>query len=297
MTAEDPFESTRMTLGEHLDELRSRLFKGVLAVVVAFALCWSFYERVKDVVLGPFDQARVMINAKWTEDANAKLAAHPELSRDEYFEKIGGEDRLRNRVRPPQVLSAGEGFLFALKTCLYFALFLGGPVLLWQLWQFIAAGLHRHERRAALRYFPYSVLLFVSGVVFGYFMLVPYAMFFLGTAFPPDEVQPSYTLSTYLKFISSLSLALGAVFQLPLLMVFFARLGLVDPRTYSRYRGHFVLGAFVVAAVLTPPDPITQFMMAVPMVLLYELGLWCARIFARPRAAADVTDVAKGASA
>jgi Tat protein translocase TatC len=279
----DPFESTRMTLGEHLDELRSRLFRGAVALAVAFSVCWAFYERVADVVQRPFDRAAVMINDHERARVEEHLAAHADVPRGKYFEVVGGTEQLIHRVDAPQLTSAGEGFLFALKTSFYFALFLGGPVLLWQLWKFIAAGLHEHEKRAALRYFPYSVAFFVGGVVFGYFLLVPYGLFFLGTAFPLERFQPIFTLSSYLSFLNSLTLALGAVFQLPVLMVFFARLGLVEPPTYARYRGHFIVGAFVLAAVITPPDPVTQIMVAAPMVVLFEIGLIGARLFARER--------------
>jgi sec-independent protein translocase protein TatC len=164
--------------------------------------------------------------------------------------------------------------------------------LLWQLWQFIAAGLYPHERRAALRYFPYSVVLFVAGVLFGYFLMVPYAMYFLGIALEPDVLHSQYRLADYFSVLTALSLALALVFQLPVLMTFATRLGLLEPAQIVKSRPYVIVGAFVIAAILTPPDPITQCMMAIPILALFELGLISARLCARPRTAPDGSEVA-----
>jgi sec-independent protein translocase protein TatC len=279
------FEHTRMTLGEHFAELRSRLLKGLVAVVVAFVVAWAFHGPISDVVMRPFHEAIPRIN-----DHNAdRYAAKVEEGSDplEYFTttdpktwELLPEYRAIDR---PTALSFTEGYAFLLRISLYAALLLGGPVLLWQLWQFIAAGLYPKERRAAMRYFPYSVVLFLLGVLFGYFLLIPYAMYFLGIAFDTEKLAPQYRLADYFSLLTSLTLALAIVFQLPVLMTFGARLGLVTPQQMSRYRGYFIIGAFVLAAILTPPDPVTQCMMAVPILLLYEIGLVSARVFARPR--------------
>jgi sec-independent protein translocase protein TatC len=277
---EHELNDSRMSLGEHLHELRRRLVRGILALVVVFIVAWNYYEQIKNLVLGPYERARGLINAHAWERAERILLESPDVPRERFFNAAG---ELVHAVGDPVVLGAPEGFLFALKTCFYFALFIGGPILLWQLWQFVATGLYKHERKSAMRYFPWSVLLFMGGVLFGYFILVPYAFFYLATAFPIDEISPVYTLTNYLSFLSTLSLALGCVFQLPVLMVFFTRLGLIEPATFKHYRGHFIVGSFVLSAVLTPPDPVTQLMMAVPIVVLFELGLVLSRIFALPR--------------
>jgi Tat protein translocase TatC len=278
--AEGDVEGTRMSLTDHLGELRGRLFKGVIAVAVCFFACFAVYEQLARVVMGPYHRAKALYDTAEAERVEEKLAADPGLERAEFF---GPDGALLTSLPPLHMIGVAEGFLFALRTCFYAALFLGGPVLLWQLWSFVSAGLYRHERRAALRYFPWSVLLFVSGAVFGYFLMVPYAIFFLTTAFTPDIVAPTITIENYFVFLRSLTLALGAVFQIPVLMVFFARIGVAEPAFYARYRGHFVIGAFVVSALITPPDPVTQLMMGLPMVLLFEVGLVCSRMFARPR--------------
>ena len=154
--------------------------------------------------------------------------------------------------------------------------------MLWQIWQFVAAGLYEHERRLVGLYFPISALLFVGGIVFGYFVMVPYAQYYLAsTTLGRIEYYPE--IGKYFTFLKGLSLALGVVFQLPIVMFALTRLGLVEPKQYTKYRGHFIVGALIVAAILTPPDPITQMMMAVPMAGLYELGIVVARVAHKQR--------------
>jgi sec-independent protein translocase protein TatC len=127
------------------------------------------------------------------------------------------------------------------------------------------------------RYFPASVSLFFAGVLFGYFYLVPYAYFYL-TKIGIENIRHEPLIEPYLVFLKSLGLGMGIVFQLPILMMGVARAGLIDPANYSKFRGHFIVGAFVIAAVLTPPDPYTMVMMAAPMVVLYEVGILLAKL-------------------
>lgn len=289
----DPFQHSRMSLGGHLDELRSRLIRGTIALAVAFALSWSWRAELSVVVMGPFYKAANLINSHWTEAFNQQLADDPTLEREQFFEAGVEQDRLKSDYRVDERLTAfgpTEGFLFQLRVCLYTAFVVGGPVLMWQLWQFIAAGLYKHERRAAMRYFPYSVLLFAAGVSFGYFMMIPYAMYYLGIAYDPAVLKTQFRLQDYFSLVTALCLALAVVFQLPVVMTFFARIGLVEPATLARFRGHFIIGSFVLAAVLTPPDPFTQCLLAVPMMLLFQIGLWASKIAARPRSLPDLGD-------
>ena len=287
----DPFEKTRMSLGEHLEELRSRLFKGVAAVAIAFAFAWGFQEDIARIVLSPYYQATDMLAEHFVEQANAILAEKPELARTEFFlTDDPGDLRLRGFERRPQGIGVGEGFFFILKICLYFAVFVGSPVLLWQMWQFIAAGLYTKERRAVTRVFPVSLGLFLTGVLFGYFVMVPYAMYYLNRSVPIDLVVTNIHIQSFLTFISGLCLAFGAVFQLPLVLSFLAVAGVLTPQDMARYRGHFIVGAFIVAAILTPPDPFTQLMMGIPMILLYEVGILAARVLTRERRKAAVAE-------
>lgn len=277
---EDPFAESRMTLGEHLDELRIRLFKGLIAVVVIFVVAYAFRDPITKVVQAPYTGAMEKLEDFFQAQADQKI----EAGGDPYKYYLNPADpndrRLNGFSTRPTAIGAAEFFTVQLKICLYVALFLGSPVLLWQLWQFIAAGLYEKERKAVRLCFPLSMSLFVAGVVFGFYLLVPYAIYFLNTG-DLDLVEVQVTLDDYLVFLRSLCLALGLIFQLPLIMSFLGWAGIVLPGTMARYRGHFALSSFIFAAILTPPDPITQSMLAVPMVVLYEVGIWSARFLSK----------------
>ncbi|MFT5284945.1 MAG: sec-independent protein translocase protein TatC [Planctomycetota bacterium] len=282
----DDLENTRMTLGEHLAELRTRLVKGVVGVAIAFCFAWWQYERISEIVMAPFHKAVTMINVYFADHFAKKVAAGDAQALDyfttedpktwELLAEFESADKL-------SVFAPAEGFTYILRICLYFALFLGGPFLLWQMWQFLAAGLYKKERKAALRYFPFSAILFVTGVLFGYYLMVPYGMYYLGIALDTDVLNSQYRLSDYFSLLTALSLALAVVFQLPVMMTFATRLGLLEPKQLSGSRPYVIVGAFVLSAILTPPDPVTQCMMAIPIVLLFEVGLISARMCAKPR--------------
>lgn len=277
---DDPFENTRMTLAEHLDELRRRLLKGFVAVAVAFSVGLFFQVEVVDFVKQPYVRAGGMLNEYWLERAEEAVAEDPSRA-GEFFHEGYPELRIPRKQTSELIgIKPGESFFFGLKVVFYLALTVGGPFLLWQLWQFVAAGLYSHERRLALRYFPVSVLMLGVGLSFGYFLMVPYAIYFLNQN---DFAEMQVTTEHYLTFVTGLCLAFGVVFQLPIVLTFLGRAGLVEAKTLARYRGHFLIGAFVFAALLTPPDPVTQSMLGVPLVVLYEIGILGVRIWGKPR--------------
>jgi sec-independent protein translocase protein TatC len=178
----------------------------------------------------------------------------------------------------------GESFVFALNNAIYSSIFIGSPFFLWQMWLFIAAGLYPHEKRGVRFAFPISLVLFVTGVVFAFLVIVPLGLYFLNVTLEPDQVTTSLKLDQYFGFVRALCLAMGAIFQLPILMVFAARFGLVEPATFAKYRAHWVVIALIIAALLTPgPDFYSQVLMAIPMLLLYEIGIQLGRFLARPR--------------
>jgi sec-independent protein translocase protein TatC len=282
----DELEPTRMTLGGHLEELRKRVTRALLALVVALIAAWIFREEVLARVMWPWQESVQRINADLVERAEAALRADPSKPRDLYFASADAADTtLKNPV--PARLSAfgvGDSFFVSFQVSLYVAAFLAGPYVLFELWQFIAAGLYRHEKRLVYLYFPFSLLLFFAGVAFSFFLIVPSGLYFLSTTLPLELVQPQLGIQQYFSFLSQMCLAIGAVFQLPILMVFFASIGLVEPAGYAKWRRHFIVVALFVAAILTPsPDAITQLLVAVPMVGLYELGILLARLRAKPR--------------
>lgn len=280
---QEPVEESSMSLGDHLDELRRRLFRGVLAVGVAFVVAYLFRTELRGIMDRPWMTAVQELNRDLAEIHEAALVEDPETPRDLYFEELSnGQEILRDPI-PSRLLVTGpfENFLVSLKVALYAALFVGGPYLLWELWGFIAAGLYKREQRVVLAYLPASILLFFTGITFAYLTMVPYGIYFLNRGEALLTGRPDIRASEYLSFLSILCFGLGLVFQVPILMTAVARVGLVEPATFARLRGHFVLGSFVLAALFTPPDPYTQAMMAIPMILLYEVGIWTARLAAR----------------
>lgn len=287
--ADDPIEASRMSLGAHLDELRRRLIYSAIAIFVCFGVCWSYNQELTDLLYVPGGRA-----VEWYDEALAEhyeqvlleAAANPDpeepVRRSDFFKSDDpAEKRLAKPTEwPPIATGAADVFIFKMKTCLYFSLFVAGSFLLYQMWLFIAAGLYSHEKKVIYAYLPFSVGLFLFGMAFGYQVTVPYAYYFVsvigvgsGTFLP--------RLGEYWTFMSSLSLMMGVVFQLPILMIGLSRMDLVAVSTFAKYRGHFALVALIAAAIITPPDPYTQMMMAIPMVVLYELGIWCSRLFAR----------------
>ena len=278
----DEVETSRMSLGDHLDELRRRLFRSAIAVVLFFVVAWSFNEQLKVFTEGPWTQAKGMLNELLIDEAEAALEADPSLPRTDYFLTSDPEDkRLINGIDQPLYgRGVGTGFMLRLKICFFAALAVGGPYLLWEMWGFIAAGLYKHERRTVLAYFPTSIFLFYGGIAFAYLLMLPYGIYFLNRM-DPDMLRLGVEANDYLTFFTRMSVGQGIVFQLPVVMTALARVDIVSPAAMAKFRGHFVVLAFILGAIFTPGDPYTQFGMAVPMVLLYEVGIWTSRLAAR----------------
>lgn len=282
----DDLESTRMTLGAHLEELRKRLFRSVLVLAVAFGFAWWFKENITEYVMQPWRHAVAQVNDDLVKGYEAILVKQPDVPRSRYFRT---DDPADHELRDPvdarlTALGPGDQFFLALNVSMYFAAFVGGPFVLWQLWQFIAAGLYKHEKRLVYVYFPFSAGLFLIGVVFCYVYVLPVGLYFLSSTLPIDQVRPTMTSDKYFDFLSTMCLAMGAIFQLPILMIFLSSLGIIDPKTYSKYRPHFLVIALFVAALVTPgPDWYSQVLMTIPMYILYEIGIVVSRWRARPR--------------
>jgi len=281
-------DDKRMTLGEHLSELRRRLFYSVIALAVCFGVGWTYKEHLTEYVIWPWRSAVSQINADLLVQAEATLAAHPELARTDLFLTDDPADkRLREHIDDRLMVTSVAGqFFFALNVALYFALCASAPFVLFQVWAFVAAGLYRHEKSAILKYFPFSVLLFGAGVFFCYRWVIPVGLYFLSSTLPFEQVRVSTTLDEYFSFLSTMCLAMGLIFQLPLVMLCLSRIGLVDPGTWGKYRAHFLVGALFVAAIVTPgPDYYSQILMTIPMVLLYEIGILLSKFVGRRRSA------------
>ena len=190
-----------------------------------------------------------------------------------------------------------EAFWVQMKVALILGLFIAAPVVLWQVWAFIAPGLHKDEKKYAVPFVIIGSLLFVGGGAFSLLVVTPYATQFM-LSYARPGLQPMISIGSYTDFILKFTLAFGAVFELPLAITLLARIGIVSAKTLARHRKYAILGAFIAGAVLTPtPDMFNQTLMAGPLIILYEVGIVCARIFGRREAAPVAAPATTGGSA
>ena len=179
-----------------------------------------------------------------------------------------------------------EAFLVNIKVALYAALFLSAPLILFEVWKFVAPGLYEHERRYSYPFLIISTVLFLVGGFFAYFVILPVVLHFLITQ-GGDLWKPTITLSSYLAFCMKLILAAGLLFEFPVLMYFLTKVGVVTPEFLVKNRKYALLAAFIIAAVLTPPDVFSQILLAIPLFLLFEVSILVAK---RVTSARDVGD-------
>ncbi len=243
-----PTHEKTMPLRQHLEELRSCLMRGGLCFIVLFIGAFAFKERLIEFILIPWNVARAGIMEGGGVDPGALINIGP-----------------------------AEPVIFTLKLAGAFALLVGAPFYLWQVWGFVGAGLLPAERVALRRSFPFSILLFGVGLAFGYRVLLPLGLQFLLTFVDPELITPQVTVSAYFTLTVGLTLLMGFVFQLPLIMWLVVRAGLVERKTLADSRRMAMLGMLVFSAMMTPPDVVTQMLVTGPMVVLYEVGLLLAR--------------------
>lgn len=217
--------------------------------------------------------------APTTEDLRALDSAESEIvrARDRVARFAAGEGE-STRLH---FFSYPESFFAHLKVCALAALLLGLPWATVEAWRFIAAGLYPRERRAIRPFLPLSLMGTVVGAAFAYFVLIPVGLAYLGGYGSSELFETSFRLKEYLSLVLTLMIGMAVVFQLPLVMVFLARAGFTDAVVYRRYRKFSIIGALVVGSLLTPPDVVTQLLMAGPLVLLYESGIWATEFFKR----------------
>lgn len=245
-----PSTDGRMSLMEHLIELRSRLIKCVLAVTVCGVLGWMLYFPVLDILRNPLE----------------KLADDPNVSAQfQTFEPL-------------------ELFMLRLKVSAYLGIALSMPFLLWQLWQFIAPGLYQNERRYAGAFVGSATVLFAMGAFLSYSTL-PAALGFL-QSMGGGQVETQYTAEAYLTLIVYMMVAFGIGFQFPILLVFLQLVGILTPEQLAGFRRFAIVLVFVAAAIITPSgDPISLLALSLPMVVFYEISIVIGRLVRRRRAA------------
>lgn len=243
----DNDDERRMTFLEHLEELRSRLIRAVLAIFIAFAIFFHFSDRLFSIMAAPLaDQLPTGSSLVFT--------------------------------------GLPDPFFMYMKISFIAALFVAFPYILYQAWQFVRPGLTPRERKLVLPFVALATGLFYAGGAFAYFLVFKAAFkFFL--SFQTAELKPMIAIKEYVSLVMVLMLAFGVAFETPIAVLFVGLLRIFDSRQLRRGRRYFIVLAFVIAAFLTPTvDPINQSLMAVPMILLYELGIWLLALLERRRA-------------
>ncbi len=241
-TTEEKINEKRLPISEHLEELRSRIIKSILIVIGLFFISWFFKSKILDIIKVPHSIT---------------------------MKNLGLSQSL-------QVLSYQEGFYAYIKLCFLTSVFMGYPLILFQIWRFVETGLFKKERRYVKTFAPISYISFIAGVLFGYYFLIPYGLQFL-IKILGGGITPVITMSQYISLVTLLTLALGIVFQLPLVMLFISKIGMLKADDFIKWRMYAILIIFILAAVITPPDPFTQVMTALPMIILYEVGILTIR--------------------
>lgn len=247
---EEDADDRPMGLMDHLAELRGRLVRCCVAVMVGFIACWAVVDPIFDALVAPL------------------LRVLPEGSHAIYT-------------------TLPEGFFTRMHIAFVAGVFVSSPVIFYQIWSFIAPGLYEEEKRHIVPVAFMSALFFVSGGAFCYFVVFPNAFTFF-VSYATDTIVAMPKVSDYLSFVLKLILAFGLVFEMPLFAFFLARMGIVTGDLMRKVRRYAILGIFIVAAVLSPPDVVSQLLMAAPMLLLYEISILVAASFGKkPKAEAD----------
>lgn len=254
-TPPDELAGTEQPFVAHLIELRDRLIRAVAAIGIAAA--------VLAVFPGPAELYDILAQP---------LVAH--LPK--------GATLIATSVISP--------FMVPLKIMLMAAFLLALPVVLYQVWAFVAPGLYAHEKKLVLPLVVSSTVLFLVGVAFCYFFVFGQVFKFI-QGFAPKSITAAPDIEAYLSFVLTMFLAFGLAFEVPVAVVVLARMGVVSVQKLKEFRGYFVVLAFVIAAVVTPPDVVSQLALAIPMCLLYEMGIWAATIFIQHTQAPEETEV------
>ena len=242
--ASDEEPPHEMTFTEHLNELRVRLVRCLIAAFIGFLACYAFAEQLFTLLMQPLMTL---------------------------LEPSGGS-----------LIYTGlpEAFFTHVKIAAIAGLFVASPYIFYQIWMFIAPGLYEGERKYMIPIALCSALCFVTGALFGYFIVFPFGFqFFLG--FASEAIKPMPSVREYFSFSTSMLFAFGFIFELPLFMFFLSILGVVNYKSLRKVRKFAILGSFIVAAILTPPDVVSQCLMAGPMCLLYEIGIWVSYMFGK----------------
>jgi sec-independent protein translocase protein TatC len=284
---EHEIEASRAPLLEHLVELRSRLIICVAALIVGFLFCFTFSMQILETLMRPYEMAQ----AVFVQQSHAGGHKGPF---DLLFAMLGIV-KVPNAVAQFIATAPMEVFFAKLKMSLFGAIVITFPVIAWQLYRFVAPGLYRRERAAFLPFLIAAPILFVLGGALVYFVMLPMVLWFsLSQQILSSTVQVTSQLKVedYLTLVTHLLLAFGLCFQLPVILSLAGLAGLVNGKMLASGRRYAIVGIVVVAAVVTPPDPISQCLLAIPIYMLYEISIWCVRVIQLRRDKAEALDAA-----
>jgi sec-independent protein translocase protein TatC len=242
----------KLPLTTHLEELRSRLIKMITCVGVVFCFCYWQADKIFNFISAPL------------------YALLPKSS-------------------TMTMLKLTEGFVTEFKLAFLSAIFFSMPFLLYHIWQFIVPGLYPNEKKYLGSFIIFSSILFFLGAAFAYYIVFPFGFKFFLT-YVNDKVAATLSISWYLTFVTQMMLAFGLVFELPVFTLFLAKLGLVTSEMLRKYRRYAIVIIFIVAAILTPPDAISQCLMAIPLLILYEVSIYVAKAFGKKKVTDENTD-------
>lgn len=268
--AEGPEDDAPMSFFDHLGELRNRLMKAALSLAVGFAACYGFVDYLTQLLLKPYRDAWWAVQAKCI--AEDGLACLPDTG-----------PRLQN-------LTAFESVLTDIRIALIGALFIGAPIIFYQVWMFISPGLYKKEKKLVVPFSGTSAVMFLGGAAFCFYMVLPLATEFL-LEYPlkkavggADAVQiiANYTYTDYIKYTTRLLLGFGLMFQFPLAVFFLTKAGIITHQTLLRHWKIMIISFFIIGAFLTPPEPVSQVLMALPMIVLFLASIGVAYIVGKP---------------
>jgi len=243
-------EDDKLPFTAHLEELRTRLIRCFIAIGIGFVASYGVKEKLFEILMSPLVTV------------------------------MKGETKMI-------FTGLAEAFFTYMKVAFLSGILLASPVIFFEFWMFVSPGLYKKERKILIPIMVLSTVFFVGGALFGYFIVFPFGFeFFL--SFTNENIQAFPSMGEYLSFVSKMLIAFGLVFELPLVLTFMAKLGIVSVEFLKTNRKYAILVIFIVAAILTPPDVISQVMMALPLMFLYEIGIFGARMFGKKQTEEDL---------